>query len=317
MDIRNILHQKKENKAQKFRFFFLILLCILILYIFWVLVYKDKTRTEYFIGQEISAEWTLEIHNNYPTNTHKLISGRTIYWLKSSSININKFIKDKITVKGNITTITSDFPVIEINNLSIPNKKVKISNNVYSFSKDLLYFDFSQEKEFYAEKEWNKITVYQQDNPVLEIETFICSKVTPTQDCEELINSYKKNDNEFFSSYLWNIFYKISDKKRIVFNDNTLWYIISTINNDFLLNISHLINIIDNNFISKNKKDFILSNCNDWESINWSIQEIKKDILDSELIKLETKLSTNWINKNCKLNIDIFNDREIKNKSIE
>ena len=317
MDIRNILHQKKENKAQKFRFFLLIILCILILYILWVLIYKDKNREEYFIWEEISAEGILEIHNNYPTNTHKLISGKKIYGLKSSSININKFIKDKVSIKGNISTITNDFPVIEINNLSIPDKKVKISNNIYSFSKDLLYFDFSQEKEFYAEKEWNSITIYQQDTPVLEIDTFICNKVAPSQDCEGLIESYKKNDNEFFSSYRWDVFYKISDNKRITFNDNTLWYIIKTIDDDFLLNISHLINIINADFISKNKKDFIVNSCNEWDNQNWTIQEIKKDIIDSDLIKIDTKLSKNWDNINCKLNIDIYNDREVKNKSTD
>ena len=84
--------------------------------------------------------------------------------------------------------------------------------------------------------------------------------------------------------------------------------------------MSHLINIIDTTFIANSKKDFILSNCM-WEDVDlstWSISKIKKEVLDSDLIKLEITLSDpSWNTNTCKLNIDIYNDRSIKNKNVQ
>ena len=320
MDIRNILQKKEENKTKKIRIIAVIIFCIWIAYTIWVLIYKDRSKTDYFLWEELNEYGTLEIHNNYPVNTHKLITENGIFWLISSTLNINNFLDDKIQVHWQVSSITKEFPVIEVDNISIPDKNVKIKNNIYSFTNELVYLDFSQEKEFYATKKWQTIIIYHQNNPVIEIETFFCSKITHTQNCEELIEWYKNNDNEFFTSYWWNIFYKIDENKRAAFNDDTLWYIIKITDEDLLLNMSHLINIIDTTFIANSKKDFILSNCM-WEDVDlstWSISKIKKEVLDSDLIKLEITLSDpSWNTNTCKLNIDIYNDRSIKNKNVQ
>lgn len=284
------------------------------------MVYKHKNKEYHFLWEEVEAIGTLEVHNNYPVNTHKLVTQSEIFGIKSSTLNLNDFLEDKVLVKWSISNITKDFPVIDVDSITIPDKHVKVVNNVYSFTKELLYFDFSQEKEFYAAKNGQKIIIYHQHKPVIEIEVFFCSKITPTQNCEELMQSYTSNDNEFFSSYWWNIFYKIRDNERATFNDNTLWYIIKTTDEDLLLNISHLLNIIDSSFISKNKKDFLIDNClGDWEdSNNYSISSIKKEILDSNLVKLEIQISDmRWQVVSCKLNVDIYDNREIKNKNVQ
>ena len=285
----------------------------------WILAYKDKTKTNYFLWEELTEYGTLEVHNNYPLNTHKLITKNWIFWLISSTLNINNFIDDEILVHWNISSITKEFPIIEVDSISIPDKNVKVNNNIYSFTKELLYLDFSQEKEFYATKNWQTITVYHQKNPVIEIETFFCSKITPAQNCEELLESYKTNDNDLFSSYGWNVFYKISDNKRATFNDNTLWYIITTTDEDLLLNISHLINIIDTTFISNSKANFIISNCIwDVDPTTIKISNIQKEVLDTDLIKLEITLDDlSWNSTICKLNIDVYDNRTIKNKSLQ
>jgi hypothetical protein len=320
MDIRNILHKKEENKTKKVRLIVLIIFCLGIAYIIGMLVYKDKAKTNYFLWEELNEYGTLEVHNNYPLNTHKLITENGIFWLISSTLNINNFLDDKIEVHWYVSNITKEFPIIEIDNISIPDKNVKVKNNIYSFTNELVYLDFSQEKEFYATKNGQTITIYHQNSPVIEIETFFCSKITHTQNCEELIESYKNNDNEFFASYWWNVFYKIEENKRAAFNDNTLWYIIKVTDEDLLLNMSHLINIIDTTFIANSKKDFILTNCM-WEDVDptvWAISEVKKEVLDSDLIKLEITLSDLlWNTNTCKLNIDVYDDRSIKNKSIQ
>jgi hypothetical protein len=319
MDIRNILHKKEENKTKKVRIVILIIFCLAIIYLIWMLAYKYKSKTAYFLWEELTELGTLEIHNNYPINTHKLITKNGIFWLISSSLNINYFLDDEILVHWNIANISKEFPIIEVDSISIPDKNVKVKDNIYSFTKELLYLDFSQEKEFYATKNWQTITIYHQKTPVIEIETFFCSKITHSQNCEELLESYKSNDNDLFSSYGWNIYYKISDNKRATFNDDTLWYIINTTDEDLLLNISHLINIIDTTFISNSKVDFLISNCIwDIDPTTIKISNIQKEVLDSDLIKLEITLDDLlWRTTTCKLNIDVYDNRTIKNKSVQ
>ena len=316
MDIRNILHKKEENKTKKIRIIIAILFFGCILSLFGILVYRHQHKAEYFLWESVSVEGTIEVHNNYPINTHKLISKDGIFGMKSSSLNLNDFLWEKITVDWNITDITKDFPVLEISSLTIPDKSVKVTNNIYSFAKELIYFDFSQEKEFYASKDKNKITIYFQNSPIIDIESFFCSKITPQHNCEELAQTYETNDNDLFSSYGWNIFYKISDNEWITFNDDILGYIINTVDEDLLLNISHLLNIIDSNFIKNNKRDFIVENClgevGEDESV--SISSINLDIIDENLLKLDIQLSDSlWNNTSCKINVDVFDNWNIKN----
>lgn len=284
-----------------------------------MLAYKDKTKINYFLWEELTEYGTLETHNNYPINTHKLITKKWIFWLISNSLNINNFLDEKILIHWSITDITNEFPIIDVDTISIPDKNVKVKDNIYSFTNELLYLDFSQEKEFYATKNWQTITIYHQKNPVIDIETFFCSKITPTQNCEELLESYKANDNDLFSSYWWNVFYKIWDDKRATFNDNTLWYIIKTTDEDLLLNISHLIYIIDTTLLAKSKKDFLIYNCLwDIDTTTTKITDIKKEVLDSDLIKIEVTFEDLlWNPTVCKLNIDVYDNRNIKNKSIQ
>lgn len=316
MDIRNILHKKEEKKTKIFRIVIAIIFGISTLCVFWILVQKHNQKTEYFLWESVSVYGSLEVHNNYPINTHKIISSDGIFGIKSSSINFNDFLDEKISIIGNISEITKDFPVIDVSSITIPDKNVKVANNIYSFAKELIFLDFSQEKEFYASKNGNKITIYLQHEPVIEIEYFFCSKITPSHNCEELIENYENNDHEFFSSYWWNVFYRIENNKWITFNDNTLWYIINTTDEDLLLNLSHLLNIIDSNFISKNKKDLLIENCiwEIWEDESISISDLKMSILDENLIKLDIEFTNSiWETSSCKLNIDIFDNRNIKN----
>jgi len=150
---------------------------------------------------------------------------------------------------------------------------------------------------------------------MISVETFICNKVTPTQDCEQLTYSYNKNLNEMFTTFLWYTFYKNKEQTWITFNDQTIWYIFKTTNNDFLLDISHLINIIDSKFIVENKNKLIKDNCKKWSG-NYleNINKLSLEIIDTNL----TKVNVDWINNskdniNCKLTIDIRNDRKVKN----
>ncbi|OQB41319.1 MAG: hypothetical protein BWY04_00920 [candidate division CPR1 bacterium ADurb.Bin160] len=68
-------------------------------------------------------------------------------------------------------------------------------------------------------------------------------------------------------------------------------YIFKTFDNNVLLNVSHLINIINSKFIMENKQDLILNNCiNEEKNIRLeSISNLSKEIVDENLIKIEVE----------------------------
>lgn len=317
MDIRNFLHQKKENKKRNFMFFLILFFVLLFITIFVFLVYKDKKQIKYSMWDEVSIEWIVYIDNNFPINTHKIKNENTSLWMKSSSTNLNNFLNKDIVINWKIKNISNEIPILDINNIKDPSSKLIINWNKYFFTNELISFDFSKDIDIKAERTWRNIVIYYQNEPLVWIETFICSKVTPTQDCEKMNYNYTKNLNEMFTTFLWYTFYKNKENSRVTFNENTIWYIFKTTDNNFLLNISHLINIINSKFILENKKDLIIENCKN-ENWEWyeNINKLSKEIIDDNLIKIEIEwFTTDQTDLKCKLTIDVRDDREIKNNN--
>lgn len=315
MDIRNILHQKKEEKIKKIRYlvFSIILVILIILIVLWIK--KNSNKINFNIWDSIQTSGYISVDNNYPTNTHKISNQKNEFWTKSSSINLNYLTGKELIFSGHIDWQSNKYPILSIDQIKEPESKLIINNNKYFFTNELISFDFSQDTNIRAEKNDKYIEIYYQNEPMISVETFICNKVTPTQDCEQLTYSYNKNLNEMFTTFLWYTFYKNKEQTWITFNDQTIWYIFKTTNNDFLLDISHLINIIDSKFIVENKNKLIKDNCKNWSG-NYleNINKLSLEIIDTNL----TKVNVDWINNskdnvNCKLTIDIRNDRKVKN----
>jgi len=222
-----------------------------------------------------------------------------------------------VVIEWNINEITEKYPLLTISTLKIPSYKLLISNNKYFYTRDLISFDFEKDIDVYSKKTWGQIIIYYKDEPMLYIDTFICSNMSEVQNCEKMKMNYIMNLAETFVSTLWYTFYRYKENSWVAFNDDNIWYIFTTETDDDLLNLSHFINIVDSNFLWVNKKDLILSWCSN-EDINLvKISEITKWILDDNLIKI-TVHWTDW-NKNkvsCKLNIDIFDNWNIVNSSI-
>lgn len=315
MDIRNILHQKKENKKKKTLIFTIWFIVIILITLLVLNIVKDNNKLKHNIGDIIQISWTIINDNNYPINTHKIFNQIDSFGIKSSSVNLNNLINKPVIINWIIESIYTKNPILKITNIKDPDNKIIINDNRYFFTRELISLDFSQDTDIRAEKENGQIQIYYQDEPVISIETFICNKITPSQDCENMISNYKKNLNEMFTTYLWYTFYKIDENSRITFNNKTLWYIVKTKNNDFLLNISHLLNIIDSSFIAKQKQDLIKNNCvlSSWIYIN-TIDSINTQIIDEDLIKFEiTWLSKNYNRLGCKLIINVRDNWDIKN----
>jgi len=66
----------------------------------------------------------------------------------------------------------------------------------------LLYLDFSTQAQLSAVKSGSDILVLFNDDPVVIIERFACSKILKTRDCTSLITTYIQKHKDTFESYL-------------------------------------------------------------------------------------------------------------------
>jgi len=318
MDIKNFLYQKKEKKSKNIR---LIITGIIILSFLIIIIILNKTDTkqhiDHFIWEKISVNWFISYDNNYPTNTHKISNSIESFWLKESSINLNNYLDTKVEIEGNISEITNKYPILLISKIKIPSYKLSISNNRFFYTDKLISFDFSNDTDVYSKKDLWWIIIYYQNEPILYVDTFICNNIIDTQNCNKMKESFIINPAETFQSTLWYTFYRYKENSWITFNDDNLWYIFTANNDDDILNLSHSIYIVDSNFILHNKRDFILSGCSNTNITMTKISQISKWILDDNLIKLNINWSDkSWQKISCKLNINIFNDWEIINTTL-
>lgn len=318
MDIKSFLYKKKEEKAKNIRIIATaIIICLFIMGIIILNQNQYTQNTEHFIWEKISVFWTISYDNNYPTNTHKISNAWENFGLKDSTINLNNLLDINAEINWNISEITKKYPILTISTIKIPSYKLSISDNKYFYTKDLISFDFSKDIDVYSKKIWWKIIVYYQNEPILQVETFLCNNINENQNCEKMKMNYIINLTETFESTLWYTFYKDKENSRVTFNDNNIWYNFKVNSDNDMINLSHLINIINSNFFRIYKKDLLLSWCSNDKIDLKEIISVEKWIIDDELIRLSIKWKTSeWKFANCKLNINIFNNRNIVNSSI-
>ena len=318
MDIKSFLYKKKEKKAENIWLVVIAIIVVLFLVGIIVLNKTDNVQpVDYFIWEKISTFWIVSYDNNYPTNTHKISNTWEVFGLKDSSINLNNFLDTDVKIDWSISEITNKYPILTISTLKIPSYRLSISDNKYFYTRDLISFDFSKDIDVYSKKDWWKIVVYYQDDPILQVEPFLCSNVNDSQNCEKMKMNYIVNLTETFESALWYTFYKNKENSRVTFNDNNIWYKFKVNSDSEIINLSHLINIVNSDFFRVYKKDLLLSWCSKDEIELKEITSIEKWIIDDELIRLSIKRKTKeWKIANCKLNINIFDNRNIVNSSI-
>ena len=318
MDIRSFFYQRKEEKKKNI--WLIVTIIIIITFLVGIIALNSTEKKEiidHFIGEKISANWKIFYDNNYPTNTHILVNNRESFWLKDSKTNLNNFSDIDVVVDGNINEITEKYPILTISKIKIPSYKLSITDNKYFYTKDLISFDFEKDIDVYSKKGWGQIIIYYKDEPMLYVDTFVCSNVTEVQNCEKMKMNYIMDLAETFESTLWYTFYRNKENSWIAFNDDNIWYIFTANSDEDLLNLSHFIHIIDSKFLLVNKKELILSGCSNDDINLVKISDISKWILDDNLIKVTISGSDESKKKvSCKLNIDIFDDRNIVNSTV-
>lgn len=322
MVIRKIKQQEKIAKKRMLSTMIAIVVIVVLIKLIPLITPEGKPepqRPEYdevpSIGTDVIIFGKVEEDNNFPLYTHKMNDKRD-YGLKGSQINLNKFIDLKVEIEGTVTSMKRDLPIIDVKTIKIPDQNLIIQNNRYFFTNDLIELDFSQDFDLQASYSWEFIEILFDDLPIVKVKNFICSKISDSQDCETLAINYKYEDRENFISYLWHTFYRHDNKNWITFNDNVFGYLFKPDEDQTLLDISHMINIINNETIMTNKSDLLYQRCRseDDRYKELRIESIVHNWPKSIIVNIE------WITENnkdadCSISFDLRNNWEITDTS--
>ena len=315
MVIRKLRQKKILNTKVIFWF---ILLCVgtyfLIKFVAWIAERFNQTPQEamiYTLGASISFSGKIVPDNNFPNYTHSLTTKEgKIIGLKSSTINLNTYVNKKIELVGRVKKYFKVTPVIEVDTLKLPDQWMIINANRYFFVKDLMYLDFSTQPQLSASKSWNDIQIWFNENPVVSIERFVCSKILKTRDCTYLITNYIQTNKDTFESYRSYTFYKHGTGFRTTFDDNQFWFLFKDISDDMVLDISNMFRFVNKQFVVENKMNLIQSNCqNDFAQFRTIDNEWTFTYHDPYTVTLGLQ----WTDKKknpatCRITFDIWNE---------
>jgi hypothetical protein len=152
------------------------------------------------VGDTVQVTGNVIQDNNFPYYTHSIIdANHDKIGLKSASINLNEYTQ-KIEIQGKIEKFLKLVPVVEVDTVKIPDQGLIIKGNIYFFTKDFLYLDFTTQPQLSAIRSGNDVEVLFGEKVVLSIERFLCSAVIKNQDCSTLVADYSKNKNDNFDS---------------------------------------------------------------------------------------------------------------------
>lgn len=319
MVIRKLRQKKIVNTKVIFLF---LVLCVwtyfLIKLLMWVVARFNQTPQEnmvYTLWATLTFSGTLAVDNNFPNYTHSIVTtDGTKIGLKSTTINLNAYVDNKIELVGTIKKYFKITPVMEVDTLKFPDQWLILKENRYLFVKDLLYLDFSSQPQLSATKSWADVSVLFNDDLVVNIERFPCSKILKTRDCTYLITNYIQSTKDTFDSYRSYTFYKHGTGFWTTFDNNMYGFLFKNISDDMLLDISNMFRIVNKQFIIENKMKSIQSSCQDSvsqfrtiDSMEWSLKYADPYMITLELKWIDTKKNP----ATCKITFDIWNDWEV------
>lgn len=259
------------------------------------------------IGETMTFDGTINTTNKFPIYTHTVYNKDSVkIFLKSSSVNLNTYEGQYVSLKWEIKEIYKWAPIIDVTEIKISNEGLAIQDNTYIFSKDLLILDFKDQNQLSAKRTDREIEVYYGNKKIFTIERFICSTIYKSGNCDDLISDYEKNQKDSFDSYRGYTYYKHWTGLRTVFDGNQFGYIFKNVEDSILLDISSNIKIIDAEDIIAIQEKKINEACG-FSSI------LGGEIIEKDESSMHTRFSgeKDWSEYECAITFDTQNEWDI------
>ncbi len=313
MLIRKIRQKQIVNKKT---LLYIILICVGV-----ILIFKGLTSLTQNVPSPkdgLTPTWSqvrfigkLKTDNNFPHYTHTLTTDKgEVIGLKSSTINLNDYLKRKIGIAGPIQKYFKTTPVIDVQSLLLPEQQLLITDNKYFFLKDFMYLDLSSQPQLSAIRSGNEINIlYDNKNMVASIERFVCSKILKNQDCGYLVLDYLNSKKDTFDSTRGYTFYKHGTGFRTAFDGNTYGYLFKNVEDDMILDISTMFRMVNKDFITNNKMAQIQSGCRNADHELKAIYTANLSYADPYTIVMAIKgLDQKKKPLSCTVSLDVWNN---------
>lgn len=316
MLFQNKIYREKVQRKRAFAIVITILLLLLFAF-FFLFFNNNKNILIYNYEDEFRIEWVVSVDDHYPAYTHVVDYGGLTFPLKSNLINLNDFDWKNIEVIWNIEySLSENKDVLAVERVRNYDDWMLIYNNTYLLNNALLLFDFSEDSELKATKTWNVIWIAFDDSNLITIEPFVCSKVVEWMDCEQMENDMVANGADYFDSANSDRYYNYTWDTWMLFNDRSFGYKIEFTTLDNLLNISHVIHVIDWQYVFENNFEEIKNNCDLQDTLENYYNNIVLKKISDNLVQLEFSYWFWDVEQNGKVILDILNSWNIDSCSV-
>jgi len=300
---------RKHHKNEKWPLWVIVILILAVVFYKYHSYLWNINRNKKNL-QEIdytNIQWTIEKLEKIWYSEYFLKNNKSRLLLKNYPKNIDNLIWKNVIIQWESKTIGKD-QIFLIKSLKDLDNNIFIEDENYLFANDLLILNAKQIPWLIINIEWDKIIIYYQNSPLVNISTFGCSKISTSRNCKNMIDDFESNENEYFNSYNWIVYYKLQENKWNIFNDLFLWYYFETQEDKTLLNISSIINIINSDYVRYNKKSLVTNYCKELLSIDdiniiwkeWNILIVNATWKDKDKKKSE-----------CNIKFDLMDQRKI------
>ncbi len=262
MELRKIHSKKKRN----YKIFFAITAAFAIVIALITTINSfttDGTSSETLSwAQQLSLRGTIRPNlENSKVFSHIISQDNKIFWLKSSSIDLNNF-SGQVDIQGYIINEVDNTSIIEVTVITSTETTPKITKkNSLSLWEKWLFIDFKDDTTYEVALEKSDIIIKQNNEIVLKISNFLCDQKDPAKNCKKFTNP-ENNTVQPFASTNRNTYYKLPDSKnRVVSQDNQNWFLLSPKDDTVLVNLSSYIIFLNKEYIKNNFENKITENC--------------------------------------------------------
>lgn len=291
----------------------------------------------YYIWNSIIQTWIIEKNPEFWWFTHYLIQNwEQVLWLKSSEVDLWEFTWD-VQIKWTIVERLKDLWIVEISELQPIESESSSSTSTgsdtimadYNFWKYWLKIELKnseiyealiqddiikirhklQENELSSnsssEMSWSSQMSW--DSVIMSISPFVCEKGSSTKDCEMMWDRFKKLWFENFKSVEWITYFKIWEWKQWFFTNANLWgYYVTAQTDKQLMNFSSDIHAISADDVKSKISRYIGNICYDFETKMKTIDWLKLQMENKEVVWYLTWSDENMNKVECKIKIGLW-----------
>lgn len=228
---------------------------------------------------------TLESNENLSLYTHKMLVGSGYFGIRSKTINLFDYT-GVVTIKGNITDIMKDIPIISVSEIIgktiVQEQPFEYNEKFYYSQATQLWVNLSTAKGYTVQDDmaWTMSIIDTQtvdQSEILKIVSFQCTDNDPIKDCKKLLESFSSDEQKSYTNSQGIKFYNLPETNTRVAipSEQQQWYFVYPKNDEVFNVFISLIYI----YTPQDIKDATKKEISQCTTMSGSLQEIQQWII--------------------------------------